>query len=62
MICGRHFCSECKHIKPNIDGWRCACEAFPKGIPHEFLFKLDVTKLAECANEIKYEKKQKQHS
>ena len=57
MICVQHSCSECKHIRPNIDGWRCACDAFPNGIPDKYLFDIDVTALDECANGIKYEKK-----
>ncbi len=57
MICVGYPCSKCIHQRENIDGWKCACDAFPKGIPSKFLFDIDVTKLDECNNGIKFEAK-----
>ena len=31
-------CGNCKHIRPNKDGWQCVCDAFPDGIPDDNLF------------------------
>lgn len=50
-------CDKCIHLRPNIDGWNCACDAFPTGIPDKYLFELDVTQLPECNNGIGYEEK-----
>lgn len=55
MICVNYPCMNCIHIRPNIDGWKCACDAFPDGIPDKYLFFEDVTKLSECNNGIGYE-------
>ena len=58
MICVDYPCDRCKHQRENIDGWQCACDAFPDGIPDEF-FRTDPRKLTECNNGIKFEEKQK---
>ena len=55
MICVNYPCDRCIHIRPNIDGWTAACDAFPDGIPSEILFHTDTTKLPECNNGIGYE-------
>lgn len=52
------YCERCKHLRPLLDGWEMACDAFPEGLPRGF-FMQDVTKLPECANGIKYEPKEK---
>lgn len=57
MICLDYGCDECIHKRENIDGWKCACDAFPEGIPNDIILKTDVRKLKECNNGIKYEKK-----
>jgi len=50
-------CDSCKHEHDElIDGWNVSCEAFPNGMPKGWP-SLDVTKLKECANGIKYEPK-----
>ncbi len=59
MICVDYACDNCKHQRPNIDGWKCACDAFPDGIPMEILFKSNPRELKECNNGIKYEAKNK---
>ena len=50
-------CDQCAHKRENIDGWKCACDAFPDGIPIDLMFKSDPSKLSECNNGIGYEKK-----
>ena len=57
MICVDYPCDKCIHQRENIDGWECACDAFPMGIPDEYYFEIDVTKLDECNNGIKFEAK-----
>ena len=59
MICVDYPCDKCIHQRENIDGWECACDAFPMGIPDEYYFEIDVTKLDECNNGIKFEAKSK---
>ena len=59
MICVDYPCGKCIHQRENIDGWECACDAFPMGIPDKYYFDIDVTKLKECNNGIKFEAKQK---
>jgi hypothetical protein len=55
MICIDYPCDRCKNaFEEMLDGWNTACKAFPEGIPVKFL-KIDVTKLAECANGYKFE-------
>jgi len=52
-------CDSCKHKHEIlIDDWKVACDAFPDGMPKGW-FNVDVTKLKECANGIKYELKEK---
>ena len=54
MIC-LHPCDECIHIHEKlVDGWKPACDAFPEGIP-DSVYEINVTKLKECNNGIKYE-------
>ena len=49
-------CPSCKHfIKINDEG-RFFCEAFPNGIPKEYVWgKTSVIHLKECANNIRFE-------
>ena len=49
-------CSQCKHIRPNIDGWIMNCDAFPEEIPDEYVFG-HPDKLKECNNGIGFESK-----
>ena len=52
-------CDLCKHQRENIDGWRCACDAFPEGIPRELLFTSKKTKdMVDCNNGIGFEIKE----
>lgn len=53
-------CDHCKHIRPNLDGWKMNCDAFPEGLPKRFMLDNDVTKLKECNNGIGYEQKDKE--
>lgn len=55
MICVDYPCDRCIHKRPNIDGWKCVCDAFPNGIPTEIILKSDPRKLPECNNGIKFE-------
>ena len=55
MICVDYACDSCIHARENIDGWKCACDAFPDGIPARIL-KTDPRKLPACNNGIGYEK------
>lgn len=55
MICVNYPCDRCIHKRKLIDGWKYACDAFPDGIPSDYIFKFDVTKLPECNNGIGYE-------
>ncbi len=57
MICIDHPCDSCIHQRENIDGWKCACDAFPDGIPVDYMLKSDPSKQKECNNGIGYEKK-----
>lgn len=50
-------CDECSHRMKNVDGWKAVCNAFPDGIPIDFMFKSDPSKLSECSNGIGYKKK-----
>ena len=31
------WCSTCKHIRPNKDGWIMNCDAFTEEIPDDFV-------------------------
>lgn len=55
MICVGYFCDKCIHQRGNIDGWKCACDAFPDGIPEDILFEADISKLKICNNGMGYE-------
>ena len=57
MIILDYPCDNCKHQRENIDGWKCACDAFPEGIPGRFFRDVDPSKLPECNNGIKFEPK-----
>lgn len=57
MICVDCACDSCIHQRENIDGWKCACDAFPEGISKKFLFEIDPRKIKECNNGIGYEEK-----
>lgn len=58
MIC-IDGCSICKHIRDEkIDGWISTCDAFPNGIPLDFMDK-NVTKMPKCNNGIGYEPDEK---
>ena len=60
MIVIDFACDSCKNQLPNIDGWKCACKAFPDGIPNEyFTTKLDPKEMPECNNGIGFEPKNK---
>ena len=56
MICVEYPCDRCKHQRDNIDGWKCACDAFPDGIPTEF-YKKNISEIKECNDGIKFEPK-----
>lgn len=58
MICVDYPCDKCIHQRPNIDGWKCACDAFPEGIPYEVITGRP-DELKECNNGIKFEEKLK---
>ncbi len=50
------YCSMCKNSIPRTDTLpEGGCKAFPNGIPWEYLFEKDVSKLYECANGYRYE-------
>lgn len=51
-------CSECKHRRPLLDGWKSCCDAFPNGRPFDFDYSA-VKHLKECNNGIKFEKEEK---
>jgi len=55
MIAVGYICDKCKHKRKKIDGWLCACDAFPDGIPQEHYFYTDIEKLEECNGGISYE-------
>lgn len=57
MICVDYACDKCIHQRPNIDGWKCACDAFPDGIPSNIILRTDPRDLKECNNGIKFEEK-----
>ena len=59
MICVDYPCDNCIHKRANIDGWKCACDAYPEGIPTEVILYTDVSKTKECNNNIGYESKNK---
>ena len=53
MICVGYPCDNCIHQREKIDGWKCACDAFPDGTPFE-IYKKNVEELKECNNGIGY--------
>jgi len=55
MICIDYPCDRCKYKRPNIDGWKCVCDAFPQGIPKEHIFEKNIVKLKECNNGMGYD-------
>lgn len=55
MICVGYACDTCKHQRENIGGWKCACDAFPDGIPIEHMAFKHRDELAMCNNGIGYE-------
>lgn len=57
MICIGWACDSCIHQRENIDGWKCACDAFSEGIPKKILFEVDPRNLSECNNGIGYEER-----
>jgi len=57
MILVNWACDLCKHQRDNIDGWKCACDAFPEGIPN-WIYRTNPQKLDECNNGIKFEEKE----
>ena len=56
MICIDCLCDSCIHQRENIDGWKCACDAFPDGTP-DWIYRTNIRNLKECNNGIGYEKK-----
>ena len=59
MIGVEYSCDNCIHRRKPIDGWKCACDAFPEGIPADIILKSNPSKLKECNNGIGYEIKNK---
>jgi hypothetical protein len=55
MIIVGNACSKCIHKRDNINGWICACDAFPEGIPDGVLFWKNMQNVKECNNGIGYE-------
>ena len=55
MISVGYLCDECSHKREKIDGWRCACDAFPKGILEYHYFHADETSAKDCSNGIGYQ-------
>lgn len=58
MICIGYACDSCKHQRENIDGWNCACDAFPDGIPSKWALYKTAEEMKVCNNGIGYEKKE----
>ena len=56
MICIGYPCDQCEHkrslIRDGINAVKLPCDAFPNGIPQEFIFDLDPRELPECNNGI----------
>ena len=49
-------CTSCKHIKEKNKNGEFCCTAFPNGITKEYFWgNISVRKLAECANNVKFE-------
>ncbi|MCD7741452.1 MAG: glutamyl-tRNA amidotransferase [Ruminococcus sp.] len=49
-------CTSCKHIFKENDSTTFYCSAFPNGIPKDYFWgNVDVRKIFECANGIKFE-------
>lgn len=58
MIILETACDECVHYRGKVNRWNVGCDAFPEGIPKGFdITKIDVKKLRECNNGIKFEPK-----
>ena len=57
MICVDCSCDKWVHKRLKIDGWKCACDAFPEGIPTEWILEKDPREYKEYNNGIGYEKK-----
>lgn len=55
MICVGYLCDKCRHQRENIDGWKCACDAFPDGIPTDYIMTIKEENAKECNNGIGYE-------
>ena len=62
-ISSKNSCDFCIHSLPNKDGWKSCCEAYPDGLPKDYLFeRVDVSQLAECAPGFHFEPDiEKQH-
>lgn len=45
---GKDSCSYCKHKRPKKDGWRACCDAFPDGIPFDFVSERDIVNFEDC--------------
>lgn len=51
-------CDICIYKRENIGGWRCACDAFPEGIPKEYLYtSKKPEEMIECNNGIGFKRK-----
>ena len=44
--------------KSKTNKYRPTCDAFPDEIPYEYFMEIDVTKIEECNNGMKFEEKE----
>lgn len=49
-------CTSCKHLFNEKKNGKFCCEAFKEGIPDDFFWgKIDVKKISECNDKIKFD-------
>ena len=61
MIYINYPCDKCIHMrkeKSKTNKYRPTCDAFPDEIPCEYFMEIDVTKIEECNNGMKFEEKE----
>lgn len=47
-------CMECGHFPKVDENGKCICDAFPNGIPLNYMFRKEQNKKDECNNGIKF--------
>lgn len=59
MVIVDHSCDLCKHMRRLINRCIITCDAYPNGVPSEYIRDVDPRSLMECAPGYKWEPKEK---